>query len=116
MPLLIRPTTNYPDIIAPYDLIPKVHLSNLAGQTSAVVDFIGDSTTTETDNPVDTSQTIFDAICAEMTRQNPLISFTFNNRGIGGTNWSDPMLTGTQLSTAGFVVPSWLSIGGSAAH
>lgn len=93
-----------PQIISGNDIIPKFHLTNLSGGGAKVVDIIGDSTGTEIMGQVDPSQTIWDALECEMQRRNPDCTFTFNNRAIGGANWSHPVMTGT---ATGLALPSW---------
>lgn len=89
----------FPDL----DLVPAVHLRRVARVASPRVVIVGDSTTIGTD--ITTITNIIGAQVETRIRlQNPGRSFTYTNRGIGGTTYADL----ANVSTAPAVtLPNW---------
>lgn len=95
------------------DIIPALHLGNLAGKRSASLCIIGDSTSADGSGmaqSIDSSQIIWSALKTEFARQNPQISWNFQhigqipndpgrgNYGIGGTWFGGFLQVGAELN------------------
>lgn len=107
------------------DIIPRIHLTNLAGNSAPVIALMGDSTGLPGDangnpNGVDASQVLWAALKSGLRRQNPGATFNFDvayasgnpatgpdagNFSIGSTSWQHAFYTGTYLSANGFNIP-----------
>jgi hypothetical protein len=91
------------------DLIPALHLWRLATPGIKTVCIIGDSTGVDTLGPslYDPTQCIWGALKAEFLRRNPNVRFNFVNRAIAGSNWGNPVQTGTAMNNPN--IPAWFT-------
>lgn len=93
------------------DILPKRHLRRLSLVDSPVVAIIGDSLATETPSTTfDESESLWGVLQRRFEEDNPDLSFTFENRAIGESTWTQ-CNPSTNLNTTGLTLPSWAGSG-----
>ena len=94
------------------DLNPKRHLRRLAQTDTPVVCIMGDSISTPTPTiTLDEVDSMWGVIQRRMLQDNPDLAFTFENRAIGGSTWTNAN-PATNLNATGLTLPTWVTDGG----